>query len=59
MAYKVMSQYGTVAAPMTTFYCDDCSDLALIENPDMGATAFVIHEGNAYMADSKGEWNLI
>lgn len=58
MAYKVVSQYGTAAAPTTNYYCDDESDLEDIENPDMGATAFIIHTGNVYMADSKGEWYL-
>lgn len=59
MAYKVMSQYGTAAAPMTNYYCDDQSDLDQIKNADMGATAFIIHTADVYMADSSGVWYKI
>lgn len=57
MAFKVMSQYGTAAAPGTVYYCDDLADRDSIESPGMGDTAFVIHENGAvFMADSEGKW---
>ena len=57
MAFKVMSQFGTAAAPGTVYYCDDLSYSDSIKNPSMGDTALIIHEkGTVYMADSAGDW---
>jgi hypothetical protein len=57
--YIVARQFDTAASRGTQYYCDDKADLADIKNPEMGATAFVIHGGTVYMADSKGLWNPI
>ena len=57
--YIVAKQYDTATSISTQYYCDDKSDLNDISNPSMGATAFVIHKGSVYMADSKGIWNQI
>lgn len=38
------------------YIVDTKDDLNTIENPNMGSTAWVVHEAAEYMADSKGEW---
>lgn len=38
------------------YIVDTKDDLNAIENPNMGSTAWVVHEAVEYMADSKGEW---
>ena len=38
------------------YIVDTKDDLNAIENPNMGSTAWVVHEAAEYMADSKGEW---
>lgn len=57
--YIVARQYDTASSRSTQYYCDDKADLEDIHYPEMGATAFVIHEGTVYMADSDGLWNPI
>lgn len=55
----VAKQYDTATSKSTQYCCDDKSDLDDISKPSMGDTAFIIHEGSVYMADSKGIWNPI
>ena len=47
-------QYG--AAKISRYYCDDLVDLNDIKEPQLGDTAYIIHEKAVKMCDSHGKW---
>lgn len=50
---KLVNEYGQPIAPSHVYRCDDKSDLDTIVLATMGDIAYVIHDGDLYMCDSK------
>lgn len=54
--FQLIEQYGAANTSNRIYVCDEVADLDNIKAPAFGASAYIIHTKQMFMADSAGSW---